>query len=212
MQTLHRRLRRALELAREGDTEGAQAALDDLDRAFAAYRSEMNRVRHDMGNALSIARASIEGMLDGVVPITDARLTRIRDILVILGESVGGLTGDDPVASRPDDPIADELSRLSTLADTKGIRLLRDPASQGRVLEAFQSDPDGAAQALRTALLKVIRYAPAGTAVRVGCSTEGELTLSAGAAAAAGLMNAFDGAARLAAPNSDDSTIVLSLI
>ena len=48
----------------------------DTERAAATYRA-----RHDLGNSLSIAQASIEAMLDGVVEISEERLQRVREIL-----------------------------------------------------------------------------------------------------------------------------------
>ena len=52
----------------------------------------MKKARHDLGNLLTIAQASVEGMLDGVVPITDERLNRIREILSQARELVDDAT------------------------------------------------------------------------------------------------------------------------
>lgn len=41
----------------------------------------MEKARHDLGNLLTIAQASVDGMLDGITPITDARLHRLSEIL-----------------------------------------------------------------------------------------------------------------------------------
>ena len=72
-------LHRALDLAAQGKLEEAQAIL-------AARTVVISQIRHDLGNALAIAQASIEAMLDGVVPITDPRLNRVREILGDAGE------------------------------------------------------------------------------------------------------------------------------
>jgi hypothetical protein len=61
----------------------------------AERREAMARARHDIGNALTIAQASIQAMLDGVVPITDQRLRRLSEILTSVGEAVNDLTEDD---------------------------------------------------------------------------------------------------------------------
>lgn len=49
------------------------------------------RARHDIGNALAIARASVEAMIDGVVPPTEERLKRIREILIAVAEALDQL-------------------------------------------------------------------------------------------------------------------------
>lgn len=50
------------------------------------------KARHDLANLLTIAQASVEGMIDGVVPVTEARLNRLCDILsqarLMLNEAV----------------------------------------------------------------------------------------------------------------------------
>ncbi len=42
---------------------------------------DSKKARHDLGNLLSIAQSSVEAMLDGITPITDVRLNRLREIL-----------------------------------------------------------------------------------------------------------------------------------
>ena len=37
--------------------------------------------RHELGNLLGIALANVEGMIDGLVPPTDARLEAVADAL-----------------------------------------------------------------------------------------------------------------------------------
>ena len=83
--------------------DGAKARLDDLqariDRLEARERERsqaMAKARHEIGNALSIAQASIEGMLDGIVPITDPRLNRLRQILAEVSDTMYELTADPP--------------------------------------------------------------------------------------------------------------------
>lgn len=44
-------------------------------------RAAINKARHDLGNLLTIAQSSVEGMLDGIAPVTEARLNRLREIL-----------------------------------------------------------------------------------------------------------------------------------
>ena len=78
-------------LARVDALEAKVNALQERERERSAA---MAKARHEIGNALSIAQASIEGMLDGVVPITDPRLNRLRDILAAVSDAMYDLTAD----------------------------------------------------------------------------------------------------------------------
>lgn len=44
-------------------------------------RAARKKARHDLGNLLTIAQSSVEGMIDGIAPVTEARLQRLCDIL-----------------------------------------------------------------------------------------------------------------------------------
>jgi hypothetical protein len=44
-------------------------------------RAATKKARHDLGNLLTIAQSSIESMLDGIAPITEERLERLREVL-----------------------------------------------------------------------------------------------------------------------------------
>lgn len=87
---------RALEMAADDRWEQAGAALDGLVgpvpdglRAFFAMRLSRQRtraqafsaLRHDLANALTIGLANLEGMIDGAVPVTQARLDNVCDAL-----------------------------------------------------------------------------------------------------------------------------------
>jgi len=69
-----------------------QAAFEALQLRERERASAMSKARHDIGNALAIAQASLEAMLDGVAPITDARLNRLQQILSTVSASVNALT------------------------------------------------------------------------------------------------------------------------
>lgn len=49
-------------------------------------------LRHEIGNALSIAQANLEGMLDGIVEPSLERLEGIRDALVTASQRLIELT------------------------------------------------------------------------------------------------------------------------
>lgn len=58
-------------------------------------RAAMNKARHDLGNLLTIAQSSVEGMLDGIAPITKTRLERLREILSQARALVDEVTSTD---------------------------------------------------------------------------------------------------------------------
>ena len=43
------------------------------------------QVRHDVGNALSVAQALLEAMIDGVLETTPERLVVVRDSIAVAG-------------------------------------------------------------------------------------------------------------------------------
>jgi hypothetical protein len=103
---MENRLLAALELAASGKREEAMTALDGVDGPAAAelatfldrlQRSDETRteaeqrLRHDVGNMLTIAQANVEGMLDGVVEPTLERLESIRDALAGASERLQAL-------------------------------------------------------------------------------------------------------------------------
>jgi hypothetical protein len=90
----------ALDLCIRGDWHGAKKALEQADGPIAAHllvliteqqvrESERERLqkmeRHELGNALSIAQANLEAMVDGVLEITPERLHGIRESLRTAG-------------------------------------------------------------------------------------------------------------------------------
>lgn len=95
MQSFSNAVARVLDLAVSGDLAAVETALGQLQQDTAQRRETMTKARHDLGNMLSIAQASVEAMLDGVAPITDARLNRIRELLQNMSVSLHALTADD---------------------------------------------------------------------------------------------------------------------
>ncbi len=77
-----------------GELQALRARVDELEARERERSAAMAKARHEIGNALSIAQASIEGMLDGVVPITDPRLNRLRQILAAVSDAMYELTAE----------------------------------------------------------------------------------------------------------------------
>ncbi len=84
----------ALVLAKRGNLAIVEEKLRGIQECLHERHRSMAKTRHDLGNLLSIAEASVEAMLDGVVPITDARLSRISDLLREASASLRALSGD----------------------------------------------------------------------------------------------------------------------
>ena len=187
---------RALELALREEFDEAQAVLAPHAQPIAVRLSaflkkqqvregrrtaEMSKARHEVGNALSIAQASLEAMLDGVVGITDPRLNRLRDILSHVSASMYELTSKDSERGAPEipqpggDPIAEEVAALTTVAGASGIRLSYTRASgSARSLGKAESIP----QAFRTVLLHALRHTGKGGSVDVRCTERDEIIVN----------------------------------
>ncbi|HEY9179335.1 MAG TPA: hypothetical protein VIO32_01370 [Candidatus Baltobacteraceae bacterium] len=74
-------LARALDAAEGGDLNSARAVLESMRDDYENRAANARKARHDLGNLLSIAQASVEAMIDGVAPVTAARLDRVRELL-----------------------------------------------------------------------------------------------------------------------------------
>ena len=89
-------VRRALEMAADEEWEAARAALDAADGAIAdelrtffsrmssrdrARRDAVAAMRHEMANAITVALANLEGMVDGAVAVTPKRLKNVCEAL-----------------------------------------------------------------------------------------------------------------------------------
>jgi two-component system sensor histidine kinase BaeS len=99
-------LLRALDLAITHDWAGAAAKLQqgdgpvaerlaalfaDLDRQDESRRRTTARVRHEIGNALTIIQANLEGVIDGVLEPTTDRLAGMCDALASAGAALENL-------------------------------------------------------------------------------------------------------------------------
>ncbi len=189
-------LSRALDLASRGDLSQARdvvAAFSREQRRRDRERSAaMSRSRHEIGNALSIAQASIEAMLDGVVGITDARLTRIRDILASVSESMYALTSDIPPALPQTD--------VAAVAQAKNVTLSYEGTLQ---------DDGAAQQKLRTVVLAAVRYTPPGGNVRIASSAGGEFLINVCSESAANVLKASGDSARLLDDDGSRASVII---
>ena len=105
---------RALDLAGDEEWEDAKRALDGVEgpvaeplrsffsRMIARDRARANALstlRHDLANAMSIALANLEGMLDGAVAINPGRLNNVCEALRRARGLLDRLRGNEPSAT-----------------------------------------------------------------------------------------------------------------
>jgi hypothetical protein len=163
----------ALDLCTLGDLPGAKVALEHTEGAVAArlaalitqMQEEQSRRealqktgRHELGNALSIAQANLEAMIDGVLDVTPERLYGIRESL----RSAGALLVDLRESPLPPGgaEAATQTFDLTQLLATQ-IAMVRSAAEPKNVAIA-QGDPEALAREFRDALLAAVRRAGPG--------------------------------------------------
>lgn len=192
---VRQRVLHALDLGMLGDWEGAKRSLEHLDdpivpRLMALMTEQQRRekergdaqaiARHELGNAISVAQANIEAMVDGVLEPTIDRLAAIRDAL----QTSGTLLDDLKKQYRPRgetririetfdicDLIGSQVEMIASIAEAKNVRLryaAADPIS-GEAKIAYRGDPDRVAYAIRHMLLSAVRYTPPGGLISVDC-------------------------------------------
>jgi flagellar biosynthesis/type III secretory pathway protein FliH len=163
----------AIDLCMLGDLQGAKESAERTDGPVAArlaalitqMQEEQSRRealqktgRHELGNALSIAQANLEAMIDGVLDVTPQRLHDVRESL----RSAGALLVDLRESPLPDDSAepATQTFDLTQLLAAQ-IAMMRGAAEPKNVAIA-QGDPEALAKSFRDALLAAIRRARPG--------------------------------------------------
>jgi two-component system sensor histidine kinase BaeS len=168
----------ALDLCTLGDFAGAKSELENesgpvAERLVALItqlqenqqrREELQKTgRHQLGNALSIAQANLEAMIDGVLEITPQRLRDIRDSL----RSAGALLVDLRESPLPADTTeaASQSFDLTELLAAQ-IAMMRG-AAESKDVALAQGDPETLAREFRRALLAAVRRAAPGDKIEV---------------------------------------------
>jgi signal transduction histidine kinase len=171
----------------DGDVAGRLFLLIcDLEQQDFTRHRALAVVRHEIGNALSIAQANLEGMADGVVPFTPARVESVLNSL-----KAAGLRLDDLRRLRPSPSIAisewepvqlDEamrsaLSSIEGLARAKAVGV--DFKHEG-MAAPFRADVAHLRSVLRKAFTDAVRYAPPGGIIQISCNAQDgcELTIT----------------------------------
>jgi signal transduction histidine kinase len=191
-----------------GDWDAAKRSLEDVDdpivpRLTALFTDQQRRereraevqaiARHELGNAISIAQANMEALVDGVLEPTPDRLASIRDAMIACGH----LLQDLKKQSRPVrdnavhiavfdlcDLIASQVGLVGSIAQAKSVAVEFESCRRvaGAVRE-FRGDPDRVALIIRDVLLGAIRYTPPGGRIEISCARpngEVELSISTG--------------------------------
>jgi signal transduction histidine kinase len=192
---VRQRVLHALDLGMLGDWEGAKRSLEHLEDPIVPRlmslmteqqrrekeRSEAQAVaRHELGNAISIAQANIEAMVDGVLEPTAERLASIRDALQSSGVLLDDLKrqyrrpGDTHMRIETFDIcnlISSQVDLISSIAEAKNVHVSykRMCAEPPGACTAYRGDPDRIAHAVRHVLLSAVRYTPPGGEIAVEC-------------------------------------------
>lgn len=187
------RLLHALDLAILGDWEGAKRSLHDVDdpvvaRLYSLLTEQQRRqreqgrrialARHQLGNALSVAQATVEAMLDGVLEPTPERLSGIRDALQTCGSLLvdlkkGEKRGDEDRERTQKFNLCRLLEAQTQLVrpigESKNVHVSCATCSDGNGACIYSGDPDNVAQTVRHVLLSAVRFTPPGGHIRIGC-------------------------------------------
>ena len=163
----------AVDLCMLGDLRGAKQTLENendpaAERLLALIttlqedrksREDLQKMgRHELGNALSIAQANLEAMIDGVLDITPQRLRDIRDSL----RSAGALLVD--LRESPLPAAGDETA--TTTFDLSGLLgaqiAMARSAGEPKNVAIVEGDPETFARQFREALIAAVRRAAPG--------------------------------------------------
>lgn len=244
---MRERVLHALDLGMLGDWDGAKRSLDNLDdpivpRLFSLMTEQQQRerdraqaqtlARHELGNALSIAQANVEAMLDGILETTPDRLAGIRDALQTCGSLLDDLkkhyrTPPEPGegASSFDLPhlVAAQIALVSSIAESKNVQLALAAGNEEPVCGPYHGDPERIAQILRNVLLSAVRFTPPGGAIEIdSIGAGGEIQFSVrhsrngnrdslGFSVASKLLEALGDEARLISESPAHNTFVFKL-
>lgn len=145
---------------------GSLAAAEDQRRRLLAD------VAHELRTPLSVLRAQLEAMLDGVVPLSADNVALAHEETVLLGRLVEDLrtlslaeAGQLPLNRqpvRPEDLISRAAAAFGPLYEAEGVALSTDVAAG---LPLVSADPERLQQVLGNLLANALRYAPQGGAV-----------------------------------------------
>ncbi len=157
--------------------------LADIEEREAARVFQLANIRHEIGNALSIAQANLEAIIDGLLEPTEARLNAL---LAALGSASAMLdelrrpaqTGEEKVVRIETFDLCSFISAhvagLARLAAAKDVRLTYEPCDSANVTSStYRGDGAHVGRILQNVLANAVRYTPPGGTVAVRCGTAG---------------------------------------
>ena len=160
-----------------------------LEQRLQSRRARQSELRHEIGNALGVVQANIEGMLDGLLAATSARLRGVHDALRTAVRLLDEWKTERPSAPMRVDVRLDtfnicelitaQMSMISGMAAAKNVGVSYDKcATEFEECEYYRGDGDRIGQLLRNVLINAVRYTPPGGGVEIHCGRPaGELTL-----------------------------------
>ncbi len=153
--------------------------LSDIEEREAARAFQLANIRHEIGNALSIAQANLEAIIDGLLEPTEARLNAL---LAALGSASSMLDELRRPAQTADDDvvrietfnlcglISAHVTALSRFASAKDVQLTYEPCDETNPKCAtYRGDGAHVGRILRNVLVNAVRYTPPGGTVAVRC-------------------------------------------
>jgi len=157
------------------------AMADSLSRSEAARRNMIADVAHELRNPLGVIQGQLEGMIDGVFPMTPEQVASIHDETLLLTRLVDDLrdlaladAGQLQIARQPTDLsalIGKTIAALAPRAAEKNIALRMEIAP---ALPAVSIDAQRIAQVLRNLIANALRHTPEGGEICVQCLVNGE--------------------------------------
>lgn len=245
---MRERVLHALDLGMLGDWDGAKRSLENLDdpivpRLTALLTDQQRRereraevqavARHELGNAISIAQANMEALVDGVLDPTPERLAGIRDAMISCGVLLEDLkkqsraVRDNHVRIEIFDIcelISSQVDLVTGIAETKNVRVHYEPCGMHlATCSEYRGDPDRVALIVRDVLLAAVRYTPPGGEIEISCvrpNGEVELSVATGASKdgeaigfslASKLLEAIGGKASILTEHPASTTFILRL-
>ncbi len=141
-----------------------------LSAAEGQRRQMLADVAHELRTPLSVLRAQLEAMLDGVLPLSGENVALAHEETILLGRLVDDLrtlslaeTGRLPLAIEavhPAEIVARSSAAFGPLYEAEGVTL---EAHIAEGLPTLSADPERLQQVLGNLLANALRYAPQGT-------------------------------------------------